>query len=109
MSKSLSITIATLSLKNTIKLFGSLLFIPARIIESPYKETLNKTIRDSILTTEQLTEIANDWWLGKSPYITINHQIISGLQLRLYKANFRKSGKNLVTLTLHHLTKYFIQ
>ncbi|MDN3651490.1 site-specific integrase [Thalassotalea ponticola] len=101
MSKSLSVAISILSHKNTIKLFGCLIFNPSRLTEPAHKKILNKIVKDSKLSPDQLAQIVNDWWQGKTAYIAINHQNISGLQVRLYKADFNKSGKNIKALNVN--------
>lgn len=95
MSKSISIAISKLCYNNAIKVFGAILFNPKRLSEPTYISALSKLTSTSKLSKEQLTHIINKWWAGNTPYLAINHQHVSGLQIRMYKANFKKSGKNL--------------
>ncbi|KGJ90755.1 tyrosine-type recombinase/integrase [Thalassotalea sp. ND16A] len=98
MSKSISLSISPLCYKQLLKVSGAILFAPDRIEESEYKAIINKLTKQSDISTKALTKIVNDWWLDNVPYITLNQLYLPGLNVRLYKSKFRKSGKNIKPL-----------
>jgi integrase len=98
MSKSISLSISVLGYKNTLKVFGAILFNPERLKEQPYRTIIKNLTRHSDINSEVLANIVGDWWQEKIPYLTFNQLHMTGLSVRLYKAKFRKSGKNIKAL-----------
>jgi len=43
----------------------------------------------------QQSKSISDWWKGSSPYLNITHDVVKGFSLRLYRSDFKKSGKTI--------------